>query len=449
MKTTAQKTTTKKPAKVETPQAVTPKAGKQKKEIIRTNNATYEVVGNGKVKKVNDLKNIAQVVDMKQLSLLNELRAIYGFLRDKDDTAVLKAKHIVCRDYKMGFTEMGFTIYDMKNYGKRTDFDIPMPTPREVWEYISKVQKEDAEYVKRMVDKMRNDKKAIREKVEAGKAHTEKVLSQRAAKKALSKKVVVDQEPEKDEVSVDQLEALRKKTITMLKRSTKIVNVIEKMKGIIPHRGFIVLYNKLLRKYKRKEIRAPRFLMDLLELVQTVDFTPKRERAPKFTGEVSYDIESLEKTSEGMYIVKSGKATYTLSETEILCRFMLSDERWMAPLMKLLRGEITHEEYLAEPYKKDIYVAYDQRLIKPNNPAVNETLKKLMRTDGTACPLDFYYNNYGTVPLKIGDKLLVQYLDLCLEKVVRVVSVKDGVEVRHEDGSIEHLLKHQTWELLK
>ena len=92
------------------------------------------------MKKTVALNELAQAIDEVSAVANSHLQTLHKALKGKEPSAVLKKGFLDCRSFRIGFDEEGFYIRDLTNFNKKTDFysEDAFPSPREVWEYITK-----------------------------------------------------------------------------------------------------------------------------------------------------------------------------------------------------------------------------------------------------------------------------------------------------------------------
>jgi hypothetical protein len=117
----------------------------------------------------------------------------------------------------------------------------------------------------------------------------------------------------------------------------------------------------------------------------------------------------------------------------------------MPQMFKMLRGEITPEQFVAEPKKRDRFVEFDQKLLTTYNKEFNDAIDQVYQDYELPNPLRFAYKNNLHSPLKKGDKVVVLWLDYGAWYPATVTSTEFGIKLIYDDGNIMNLLSHQPW----
>lgn len=381
---------------------------------------------------LNSMAALKSVISQAQKDATATLTAIVNFLKDKDVEVVQKKNYYEARKYRFTIhPEHGFMIKDMMNYGKvpeKWDTENLLPTPKEVYDFI----------VRPIGTFSKNQ-----ESKEPIEKTTKKVL---VLQKGETLKPVIPVTPAKTEMTKEQLEANRKKGIFKVRRIKDVDKMINEVYDLFDHRGFRINYNKLIRAYRTNKLRYKKFLTLVEELINTSDFSEKKLPAPKFPGVQWYNITEL---FEGEKVVTfkttDNKVTLELTKSDFLAKYVLHTWPEMMPqMMKFIKGEISYDDFIDNPIKKDRFVHYESKLLV-NNDELYRACVRLLQIESDQQPLLVAFNNHVNNELKKGDYIKVQYQDWCTEWTGRVIDTVGGIEVMYSDGGIEKLLKHQRW----
>lgn len=400
-----------------------------------TNGNFYKITGEGKVKRVNSLSQINEVVDSGKQEANRFITTLYAFLKDRDDSTVRKKDRIICRDYLLGFGNAGFQINDRKNYGKLcSDFDIAFPTPKEVWEFIStpKVIKRKSAAEEALDKDLEKTLKKIRKNIKPESKDVQKLQEH------------FNPHP-KEEVD---LEELRKKALSMASRSSNPKRLAERLAGFIPNRSFNVFLNKLIRQFEKGKMRGNKFRTEVIELIKTASFDDKPKPAPKWTGLPFYKLNEVVIEGNDVHITSDGIGKMKVSKSEFLTRYILHTyPKTMVAIFKFLKKQITFEQVIKETYLRDRFIGFSNEPLKGWNEELYNLCLELLSKFEDANPLTVVYRN--DIPkdsIKIGDKIKVYWPDYFKFIQGTVLSISTGIEIRYTDGEIFHLYKHQQWQ---
>ena len=416
--------------------------------MVSTNGSKYKLSKDGKsVKKINDFSQLKDIVEIDGKREAGQfMKTLHLFLLDKDPETFRKGAFIQCRFYRLYFSEAGFVIKDMKKFMEVCDdFNNPFPTPKEVWEYISK-PKPVAKPKKADDDDVITKGKVLKGVAVSSKANIKKVEKLindfKDLKKAQTEEVPKKAEPE--ELTEEILNLRRVAVVKYLKRATSVENMIEKCREQLPHRGYRVFLGKLIRQ-RKKGMRYAKFVAELIKLTEEQSFGVPRKPAEKFEGLTMWEINELEITPDNQCkLIVNGKSPYTVSKGELLARYLISEFPGVMPqLVKAVKGEITFEEFIAEPIKRDRFVAFEYKYIKQRPEELAAACEEILYDLEEQNPLKVVYKN--DVALEKGDKIKVYHDDLHSAFKVTVVSVSSGIKLLFEDGDIIKLMKNQPW----
>lgn len=390
------------------------------------------------VTKTNSLSELKTILKDSELQAASQLKAIVNFLKDKEESVVPKHQGwYECRNYRFKMGTLGFVIKDMLNFGKtpkKWDTENLMPTPREVFEFIIKPLRTWSEEPKVATEE-------VGEKVEKVK----KVLYLQKGESFSPAFPPKEEVPIKVEATKESLDALKPKAIRKIKMSKNLDKMMDDLYTMFDHRGFRVLYNKLTRKFAHGEIRKAKFITELIDLITNADFSPKRDPAPKFVGLQWHDITELEELEDKVTFTVN-KVRLSWSKSEFLAKYILHKyPEAMPQMMKFLNKEISFEDFIESPIKKDRFVHYDSKLLS-DNEELEKICIEFLESLNDEQPLLVMFSNHIKGQLKKGDKVKIKFLDSCSSYKGKVIDTIGGIEILFEDGSISKLLKHQPWQ---
>ncbi len=427
----------------------------------------YKITGDGKVKKIHSLSDLRylELDSLKNIGALN--KALYGFLKDQDPETYQKKDGVYCRQFRMRYTDNeGFSIKDIKNFGVDcSDNFEDIPTPREIWEFISRpklsytgsvgapkdkkpelinmvVQEATVllrgkgdisdSRVKTVYNNIRNDKKVSDEVREFYMA-------------SLKTKFPILTPREETDINEQRKSATRK-----LARTKEFLVAIEKLKGLLPNRRFQVYYGKLKREFKGlsprvQKIRSEQYVKKLIDLIkdETI-FAEVKKPAPKFTGIEAYKVQELVNDSDTTVLIKQKNVTMQVNKSDLLVRYVLEKEpKLHVAIMKLYNTAITKEQFLKFPILKDRFEGFDYNLVKNTfNQLVYDTLCAYLNSKEQPTPIQIAYQN--DVPtLKVKDRVAVEWLDYFGVFEGTVISTDNGIRIRYSADDVNFLFKHQ------
>jgi hypothetical protein len=434
-----------------------------------TNGIVYKVSGKGKVKKVGSLDAILNL-DIETISDINTLnKTLYRKLKDKEpsDETRIKSGWVYCKGFKMRYSDKGFLLIDNVNFGEDlSDSFTDMPTPQDVWDFIS-VPKASYKPRIKVTDPRTTELKPKMDLAEAKKLilSTDEVSEFKV--RAAYKKVIIDTEIAEDVkeyfrsemqkkfpylIPKEELDInkLRKRALRIVTKETKPLVVITKLKGLIPNRSYNVFYNKLIKKFKNKEIRAPKFISEVTALLKNDEvFSEKREPAKKFVGSTSYIVHELVSVTDSEVTFKNSSGTFTVSKSAFIAHYVLEEYPELnIGVMKLLRKEITQEQFIGSPVIKDKYCDFDYSLLKSHNQELYDSLIDIMLDWELDNPLLIVYGNNFPEEL-VGTTIWVTWLDYSARYKAKVIDTKQGVKLRYDDGTVTFLYSFQPYKQAK
>jgi len=449
--------------------------------LVGKNGISYKVTSGNKVKKVNSLEDIKKL-DVNLEEDYNKLNLnLYRYFKDQDPDTSWKKTFVLYRMYKISYTANGLKIIDSKNYGRTIEHKLEaFPAPIEVYLYISKLGvnkqllKEDK--MKKLeslpVNKTLQDINGVLKSTNEVSARlvrslfenlsTDETVSE-ALRTQISRQMIgkfpyLDNKPKveipkpKEEVVVD-LQDLRKKLIAKLSRCTVGETAVQIINdAALPHRGYTVLMNKLIRGFENNTITVHKFRDGVFALLRNDSvFLPKLKPAPKFVERQPIVMEELISVENNIITYKRKHTEYKVSVLEMYATELCSAEPGVnVGIAKLLSGAITCEEFMTEPMIKDKTVSLNYLDLKKsyaNEQEIIDALEDVMLQWFMQNPLHFVYKNQ--THYEIGTKLKVYLRDTFTYQIGTIHKYDGGYKIRYEDGTINFLLKHQEVKVIK
>lgn len=364
-----------------------PKTKRTRKSKKETWEVAEDVKGNiyevcKETKKCRKLNQFSELkVDDLDLPEM-DLQVYQKYLHDKfnEDCPIKKGK-LNFRGYRISCTkEDGFVVEDTTKHYQIVDTPFDgIPTPRELGDWFKKPTKREF------------SDEELKAAVERGKAKEAKVENE-----------------EPKELSVDDLEKLRKKVINKIKRVQNGVDPkFDPMQFVdmLPFKKWQRKCRAITKQWLNKEIRYPKFLKGLLEITETIKFV-EEEKAHRST----FKGTSLPEFNYVGSLVKDklevdGKL---VDAVPFLVNYFLYYKPGMMPqLMKWNRGEINDMEFVSNPLEKDWKEEFSSRIENSEHRA--QILIAAAYEAGELAPQDLLYPNQCS--LKVGDKVFVSIDD--------------------------------------
>lgn len=404
------------------------------KEVVKgTNGKMYTVtLGSNKVQSIKVFSELEKVLQGSKRDASNFMDSLHKYLREKDETTVKKKDFITCRGYKMYFDDEGFSIRDTLNFNKPCElWDIPFPTPLEVWQFIS-----TPKFTK-------HETKVKEEPIIKTIAKTKKVS---AVKDEIVPKVVEVVKP--TEPTLLELEEFRKKCLRILQRNTNPYVTIEKLRDFIPHRSWRIFFNKIAKRYEEHSIRAKAFFSEVIIMTKEISFEPRLEPAPKFLGLTWWGISALVIdqdviTFSVVDVENKKEVMHQMNKGEFVGRYLLHKyPEMMEQTMKFCRKEITFEQFTTEYIVRDKYCHFNLRDLQTCGEPLYEACTEILYDLEELNPLDIAYAN--ELPhIKKNMDVKVRFFETYSEYRGVVAHTLNGINVRYKDGSVSPILKHQ------
>lgn len=455
------------------------------KSLVGKDGNSYTITGENKVRKVNSLQDLKKLEvnlseDYDKLNL-----KLYRYFKDQDADTTWRKSFVLYRMYKISYGANGLRIIDGKNYGRTIEHKLDaFPAPLEVYLFLSKlgvnksILKEDK--MKKLnetpVNELLQKVKFALSQDEVSARYTTKLFNQLLDDKTLEMgnrdklrtKLVVRfpylakinrvevkvEEPIVEEVDNKELiNAARKKLITKLTKCTVGDTAVEIINANpIPHRGFKVLINKVVRAYTSNSISVKKFRANVFELLNDeANFAPRLKAAPKFIERPPYLFDELISIIDNKVTYVRNKSMLTTTPIEIYASELCSaDPKVNVGIAKLIKGDITPEQFIKQPYMVDKTISLDYTDLK-KVPAdrvaeVTEALEDVMMQWEMPNPLHFVYKNQ--VKYEMRTKLKVYLRDTFSYAIGIIEKYDGGYRVRYENGEWEFLLKHQEVKIL-
>lgn len=358
--------------KVEPKKVTTKKSTLKKGDIVNgKNGVTYEVIDPEK-KKIKRVKSFTEIsIDDIEVGGAN-FTTYQRYLKDRyNESCTIKKGKLYFRDYRIKFdNEKGFVIEDTRDNYSLVDTPFTgIPTPKELGDWFEKPTREFT------LEEMKEAEKV-------GKSF---------------ERITKD-----SEVSIDDLRAkILYKIETIRKKIDPEFDPME-FQSMIPNRKWKVNSGKILRQWKDKKLRYPRMLNELETLVKddsVFSDNTQKEKRTDFVGTTLPECKVVGMV-EGNKISVDGKM---IDAVPFIEKYLLHYEPKVMPqLMKFANGEITFEELLGEPIKKNNDVSYNSKLLKNTEENVR-VLSCLCVTVGLYAPQDLLF----TGELKVGDKIKI------------------------------------------
>jgi hypothetical protein len=427
----------------------------KEKQNITTNTEKLKVVSSFEDIKKLDLEG-KLVPDTKKLAV-----DLYRYMKDHTENVVYKNGFVLYRDYKLYYTDIGLTILDQRHYSKIVSHGLGAhPKYEDIVAYLNSrgvdklaIKKKKLEEAAKVNEILQSVVKLIRKKDDFP---TEKTIK-RLYKRFISDKNISDEVKEKYSKDMHRkfpylapkeeidLVAQRKKAILMIKRTKKVSSVIAKMHRFIPHRSFNVYYGKLLRKFKKGDIRASKFLEQLIELIKDDKIFAEKKKSPGiFICKPAYTVGELLDVTDTHITFRNNTGEYTVTKSKFLAYYILHEEtRVNVALMKFFNKELTAEQVLEKPIVRDRFTIFDYRLLDgEHNVELFNLLEELLYVLQLYNPLDAIYKNQRP-DLNINDKVKVVWYNYKTFFYATVIKLDNGIKVRYEDGTVELLYHFQ------
>jgi hypothetical protein len=457
--------------------------------LVGKNGHSYKITEKNKVKKVTSLADMKKLdVNLKE-DYHNMNLTLYRYFKEQDENSTSwKKTHVLYRDYKINYSETGIKVIDVRNFNRPIDVTKldPFPAPIEIYLYMSKLgmnkqvlkdKKMQATNEKPVNSLLKEISKVLKMEEHSNRVITRLVvplyLQLNAAtdieqsvikhyKKLMETKfmdiklTIKPVEEVKVEEPVIDLVDLRKKFVAKITRCKDVKAVIAKIQEeLVPHKGFKIMVNKLVRAYEAKELRMPKFKNEVIALAKNdAVFAEKLKPAPKFVERSPIIIEELLSVEGNVITFKRKHTQYTVSKLEMYATDLLSAEpRAHVAIHKMIHGQMTPEEFIVNPVVVDKTICLDYQLLKNHKltpeqeTEVTNALEDVLLQWEMQNPLHFVYKNMADY--KIGTKMKVYYRDLFTYKVGIIHKYEGGYKIRYEDGEINFLLQHQEIKIVK
>lgn len=437
--------------------------------VIAQNGTGYTIVGKGKVKRVHSLQDIHKL-DIDAISEVGSMnKALYRFLKDQDPSPeTYQARGwVYCRGFKMRYGGPSFfEIIDTIHYGADLSNNFSdLPSPRDVWEFVSKPKLNYDDVAKPRVgapkdkkpkpvnDNLTQAKSVITGKVELSEYKIKELYRVIKTDKSIADDVkgyfVTELEKKyaylipKEDVDFT---ALRKKALRVISSTKDAKALIPKLKALLPNRSFNVFFGKLSRKFTNGDMRKAKFISEVVNLVKDDSvFEEKKKPAPKFVGCEEYHISELLIVDDTEVMYKDPKGvTYTVPKSSVMVKYVLQEYPQLhVAIMKLFQNEITEEQFLENPTIKDRFCGFDFKFLNTHNETVMKALSKFLEEEQVHTPFDLLYRNH-LPEIKVGQYVMVRWPELFSYHKAKVVSVDKSIRLRYEDGEVYPLYNYQT-----
>jgi len=452
------------------------------KTLVGTDGNSYMVTSGNKVKKVNSLGDIKKLdVDLQEDYSKMNLN-LYRYFKDQDENTTWRKTFVLYRMYQISYNASGLKIVDSKNYGKVLEHKLePFPAPIEVYLYISKLgvnkqilkenkmKKLEVIPVNHVLQEVNTLLKSTSEvSARVVKPLYEKFLSDETISESLKNQIsknmerkfpylVTQVEKPKVEAVVEEvvdLNDLRKKLIAKLSRCTVGETAVKIIKeAALPHRGYTVLMNKLIRAFEDNSLTVHKFRDGVFELLRddTV-FQPKLKPAPKFVERPQIIIDELISIENNIVTYRRKHSEYKVSVLEFYAtEILFAEPETNVAIAKLITGDITCDYFLEDQFIKDKTVSLNyfdlKKVPAEREKEITDALEDVMMQWYMKNPLNYVYKNQ--VHYEKGSKVKIIFRDTNSYEIATVVKVDGGYQVRLEDGTITHLLKHQEVKVIK
>lgn len=405
-------------------------------EIAQNGSAYFVDDKNKTVKKVfNSFKELKVIAD--KLEEACELNCHDYFLIAK---SAVGEKEIVrnspnsftSKGYRFSFDDGKIIVKDLLNFSEVVPFD-GLPTPEDVVEILTKNKNREKFTPKEM------------------KIATEK------GKRLLEERSVV---PIKDVVKMDKKAELEKARRKALRLITRIKNkqspskaLLEEIPGMIKFMPVSVAIGIAISYYHNRKLRWGALVKRIENIIKTATFEKKPKKVEPFPG---FDIMDytliqpyMDDESDIPKILVDGAI---VEEGEFLIKFLLqkdSDIDVHYQLMKWVTGEITSEELLENPVKKDKTIVFDIELFKEMKEENVEVVRSFIAVLSMYNPVHLHYQ--GEEGLKFRKGLTIRLYIPQMGWVVegKIHSTRKGIWVVVGGNDEYALCKKQHYKIIR
>lgn len=442
----------------------------ENKKIVKTKTGDkYEIVGNGKIKKVSSLEDISKL-DIKKIVSADYEKAtvdLYRYFKERDENTVYKKGSFIYRAFKVWYSEKGLNVVDYINYHKTIEHGLKgYPKPEKVYATLSTIKtlrvnskkKEREEEVKmnEVLSKVINLLKLKPEQLPQARTiinlykefNKEKTISN-DVKEVYSKKMMAQFTFLTPKEQLD-IESLRKKTIASITRIKKVTDVKRKMYRLIPNKSFSILYGKLLRRFDNGDIRYKEFKQSIIDLLKDDSiFHEKKKHAGIFVCKPAYHANEMLSITDDKVEFQNTTGIYSVAKSKFLAYYMLHElPNINVAMCKYLRGEITASQFRYDAFMRDRTCILDYKQLEgEHNQELFDILEEIRFDNELETPLEYVYRNETT--LQIHQKVKVVWYSHKTYYTATVIKNENGVCVRYADGTVDRIYKHQKVTVVK
>lgn len=348
-------------------------------------------------------------LEIPEMSMTVYLR----YLKDKfpGEGATIKKGKLFFRGFRISCTVSdGFMVEDStKRYA---EVDTPfegIPTPKELGDFFG-------------MKKVNHTPEELKAAVEKGKA---------LKSKKVEKDVVVVEE-DVEEVDYEKLRKKVLNTITGIQDKRVVDFDPEKFVEMIPFKRWKRKTNALLKEWKTRKIRYPKFLKELYTVTEEETFVvEEKNHRSSFVGTLLPEFKTVG-VLDGDKIEVDGKK---VDAVPFLVDYILHYEpKAMQQIMRYANGEVTDQQLIKNPYHNDWKIEFNKKSLK-NTAHVARVLTAVCESIGLVAPQDLLYD----ADVKIGDKIMISIDGEW--KTKEITQIEEGICINKGEG----LLKLDKW----
>jgi len=400
--------------------------------VIATNGNAYTI--NNSTKKAKKVFNSLSELKAIKNELAKNSRVSYNaylqYLRQELPGEPIKVSKntFTVKGYKFTFNDSSIECKDIMNFGASVVFE-DLPTPKEVLMFLNN-EKHKKEF-----------------------SPEEMTAAAERGKKLLEDKKKVNVEKLAKVPTTQTLEEAKAKALRLIKRiknkQSDTQKVFTDIPGMVKYRPLQTSLGIAIAMYHKRKLRWAKFLDKVESLIKNETF--ERKPATKIEKFIGLDHLTFKELSPEKNMPKKIPMLIIDGKEEeagrFLCRYLLQKSvcpEIMPQLVKWIKKEITDEQFLEEPIKKDKTIQYDRSILSNLNKEQVEIITEVFYKVEEFHPYKF---NYAT-NLKEGDKVKVYTHAYAIVEEGVVVSSVGGCWIKYEDGTYP-LIVGQTFKLIK